>query len=521
MRALEAAAFAAGRSEAELQEHAGHAVAEEVFRLCGSSPRVVVLVGHGNNGRDGAVAAAWLLRHGVGVDLVLAPRHAVRPDELESVRALGGSLIPSEDRMGVDLALSGAQVALDALAGIGARGALREPLATLASQLNAARETLEVVALDLPSGIDADTGEVPGEAVWADVTVTLGGVKQGLLRFPAAERVGRLVPREIGIPGNAESQLPYSILDETTLRALLPRRDPGAHKYRFGRSLVVAGSDHFLGAPLLCAGAAARTGSGLVTVASTRDVRLNVAGHLPEATFTDSDVRASDGVQAAQGLATYLQSHTAIVIGPGLGRGQGITDFVREVLRSRSRDRSLVVDADGLVALSELQAWPELLDPNTILTPHSGELERLAGRPPREGETVWAEASRLARQWGCVLVSKGPFTCVAAPDGLVDVWPRANAALATGGTGDVLAGITTGLLAQGLPARDAARLAVGVHGLAAANVVTRGWRTLLASDLWTEIPAVLAELSQPRSRRSSSRRHRLRPVDRWRRSGAG
>src|SRR5215831_6625327 len=135
MRALEAAAIAAGGSEAELQQRAGHAVAEEVYRLTGESGRAVVLVGHGNNGRDGAVAAQWLLQHGVGVDLVLAPRHAVTPDELESLRSLGGSLLASEDRVGIDRALSGARVAVDGLAGIGARGPLREPLATLTHQI--------------------------------------------------------------------------------------------------------------------------------------------------------------------------------------------------------------------------------------------------------------------------------------------------------------------------------------------------------------------------------------------------
>jgi NAD(P)H-hydrate epimerase len=450
------------------------------------------------------VAGEWLLRHGTGVDLVLAPRHAVRPDELERLRGLGGSLVAAEDRVGVERALAGARVALDALAGIGTRGALREPLATLASQLNAARDGLQVVALDLPSGVDADAGAVAGEAVWADVTVTLGGVKQGLLRFPGAEHVGHLISREIGIPEPAQGALPYTILDTSTLRSLVPRRGLDSHKYRFGRSLIVAGSDHFLGAPVLCAGAAARTGSGLVTVASTRDVRSNVAAHLPEVTFTESDIRASDGAAAAQALAPYLASHNAVVLGPGLGRGPTTTDFVREVLSLRSRDHTLVVDADGLAALSEIRDWPSLLGPHAILTPHSGELERLveawsgSERGPEADDTVWAEARRLAQRWGCVLVAKGPFTCIAAPDGRIDIWPRANAALATGGTGDVLAGITTGLLAQGLSAFDAARLAVGVHGLAAANIVARRqWRTLLASDLWQEIPTVLWELSRP------------------------
>jgi NAD(P)H-hydrate epimerase len=502
MRALEAAAFASGLSEDALQKRAGIAVAEEVVRLVGPGERVVVFVGHGNNGRDGAVAAQWLAERRTPVDLVLAPRHAITPDELNQLASRGALLIPSDDAPSIDAALRGGTVAVDALAGIGAKGALREPLASLAQRLNAARDRLHVLALDLPSGIDADTGEIPGETVWAHSTVTLGAVKQGLLRFPAAERVGRLIPRHIGIPPDAERDLPFSILDEHALGPLVPRRPLDAHKYRFGRALVIAGSDHFLGAPVLSSGGAARVGAGLVTVASTRDVRLNVAAHRPEVTFTQSDVVARDGASAAQALQDYLRSHSSVVIGPGLGRSPSTTAFVREILSSRPRDHRLVIDADGLVALSEIQDWTRLVDSNVALTPHSGELERLVGGELEAEEPEWARAGRLAQQWGCVLIAKGPFTCVAAPDGRVDVWPRANPALATGGTGDVLAGVTAGLLAQTTAVWDAARLAVATHALAAERVVRlRAWRTLLAGDLLDELPVVLATLvsaSRPR-----------------------
>src|SRR5258708_665363 len=185
MRALEAAAIASGLSEAELQQRAGQAVAEEVFRLLAPPQRVVVLVGHGNNGRDGAVSALWLLRHQIAVDLVLAPRHSVTVDELTRLRAAGGAVIAHDDRSGVAQALGAARVAVDALAGIGARGALREPLASLASQLNDAHsvrgDDLTVMALDIPSGIDPDTGAVPRTVVSADCTRPLGGVKQRVL----------------------------------------------------------------------------------------------------------------------------------------------------------------------------------------------------------------------------------------------------------------------------------------------------------------------------------------------------
>ncbi|MBV8717132.1 MAG: NAD(P)H-hydrate dehydratase [Chloroflexi bacterium] len=492
MRALEAAAFAAGTSEAELQQRAGDAVAEEVLPL--ATGRVAVLVGHGNNGRDGAVAAKWLRQRGLAIDLVFSPRHAITPEEVAQFSALGATITRSEDRPGVEGVLGAASLAIDALAGIGAKGALREPLASLAALVNAHHGDLHVVALDLPSGIDADTGVVPGEAVWADTTVALGGVKQGLLRFPAAERVGRLIPREIGIPSTAERDIPYAVLEPL---GLAPARPLNAHKYKFGRVLVIAGSDHFLGAPVLCAGAAGRIGAGLITVASTRDVRLNVAAHLPEVTFTTHDVRADEGAAAARQVEPYLHSHNAVVLGPGLGRGPATTAFVAEVLRLRSREHSIVIDADGLVALSELDGWPQRLGPNVVLTPHAGELQRLVGHELDEAEPDWQRAGRLAREWGCVLAAKGPFTAVAAPDGRVDVWTRANAALAAGGTGDVLAGVTAGLLAQGLSPWDGARLAVALHGLAAARIVEkRGWRTLLASDLFAELPRVLSELNR-------------------------
>jgi hydroxyethylthiazole kinase-like uncharacterized protein yjeF len=502
MRSLEAAAFAAGISEPALQQRAGAAVAEEVFRLVQpKQERVVVLVGHGNNGRDGAVAAAWLSRQQTPVDLVLAPRHGVTVDELARLQARGVVVLSAADRWGVEQALSGARVALDALAGIGTRGALREPLASLARQLNESRtgrgDSLRVVALDIPSGIDADTGEVPGVVVAADCTVTLGGVKQGLLRFPAASFVGKLVAREIGIPEAAGMDLPYAVLDEPALGRLVPERPLAAHKYRFGRVLVVAGADHFPGAAVLASGGAARVGAGLVTLASTREVRVNTAAHLPEVTYTEHDIVSSDGAAAAELLGSPLRAASSVVLGPGLGRGPGTTAFVREILRLRPPEQRLVLDADALFALSEIEGWPGMLGPNAVLTPHSGELERLVGGALSPTEPAWVQAGRLARAWGCVLIAKGPFTCIAAPDGRVDVWPRANPALATGGTGDVLAGVCGGVLAQGLPAWDGARLAVGVHGLAAELVLhRRAWRTLLASDLLTELPAALGALAR-------------------------
>jgi NAD(P)H-hydrate epimerase len=512
MRALEMAARGAGLSEADLQQRAGAAVAREVASRLGRGDRLTVLVGHGNNGRDGAIAAEWLLRRQFDVDLVLAPRHALTAVELATLSGLRATLIPSTDVAALGRSLRAASVALDALTGIGSRGPLREPLNGLAAALNRARlerrdesvvaPRLLAVALDVPSGVDADTGAVPGEAVRADITVTLGGVKAGLLRFPAADYVGQLVSCEIGIPAAAEAVLPYTVLDEWSLTALLPERPLDSHKYRFGRVLAIAGSDHFPGAAVLCTGAAARTGAGLVTLAASHDLRLSVAAHFPEVTYTASDVSPGAGLAAFDALGPSVQSHHVVLLGPGLGRSDATTAFVHALLERRPREQRLVIDADGLVALAAIPEWQRLVDQNVVLTPHGGELARLLGHQLSESEPLWEQAGAAAREWGCVLVAKGPFSCIASAGGHVDVWPRANSALSTGGTGDVLAGVTAGFLAQQVPPWDAARLAVGVHGLAAARVVhERGWRTLLASDLVEELPAVMGKLERSTRRR--------------------
>ncbi len=504
MRALEAAAGADGVSEAALQEQAGAAVAEEIEARVQPDECAVFLVGHGNNGRDAAIAARLLAGQGRDVRVLLGPRHAVRDGEIGALKKLGARIDRLDDADALRDALGAASLVVDGLVGVGASGPLREPLAAAASLVNEASAergtALTVLALDIPSGVDPDTGEVPGEAVWADVTVTLGGVKQGLLVFPAAHRVGLLVPRPIAIPSDAEEALPYGLLEAGSLAASLPPRPLDAHKYRFGRALVVAGSEQFVGAPLLCAAAAARAGAGLVTLVCPRSVRTAMASRVPEVTYPpfDLDIEASPEV-AVERLEPLLRASDAVVVGPGLGRSEYTIRFLRGLFDRRAHlappAASLVVDADGLFALVDWAAWWKRVGPNVVLTPHAGELARLA-EGTIHGSTPWRRAGELAARWGCVLVAKGPFTSVASRDGRVDVWPRANPALASGGTGDVLAGLAAGLLAQGATAWDASRVAVAAHALAADAVVhERGWRTLLASDLLDEIPAQLMALA--------------------------
>ena len=509
MRALEAAAIAAGTPELELQERAGRAVAEAVRAHLGERRgRVVALVGAGNNGRDAAVAARYLAARGDAVAIWLWTRHGLSDGEVAQLRGMEIDVGPLEGPDGVAnlrQVLDAADVLIDGLLGVGSRGPMRPDLAAVAEAVNearAGRPALRVVAVDIPSGLDADTGAAPGTVVRADETVTFGAIKAGLLRFPGAELTGRVVVRPIGLSAEAVEQQPVRVLDRASVAPLVPPRPLDSHKYRFGRLLVVAGSDQYVGAACLGAAAAARAGCGLVGLVSTEAAKQVLAVRLPEATYPATlHGLERDPEGAAKAVGELLPDQQALLIGPGIGRAPATEQFLRSVLRANATNANptaTVIDADALTLLGEWEHWWEQIGPGNIVTPHGGEMARLIGsaEAERDDPAPWDSARRWAERWDQVVVLKGPFTTVAGPDGRAWVWPRANPALATGGTGDVLAGLCAGLLAQGLAPFDAARFAVVVHALAGEAVVhERGWRTLLASDLVELVPRILAELA--------------------------
>jgi hydroxyethylthiazole kinase-like uncharacterized protein yjeF len=517
MRALEAAAVEAGTPERVLQERAGLAVAdvvEEELVALGAGDRrrarIVVLVGAGNNGRDGVVAGRRLAARGRRLELWLGPRHALSDGELRDLAA-DGLLIESfvgEARLeALRVVLRGTQIVVDALLGVGSRGPMRPGLLELAGLVADVRQSgspPRIIAVDVPSGIDADDGSVPGAAIPADVTVTFGAVKAGLLRFPAARFVGRLVPRPIGLPAGSSDHNLVHVLDEAGVRSLVPSRPLDAHKYRFGRVLVVAGSDRFVGAACLGSEAAARAGAGLVGVVSTEAVKRVLATRLPEATYPYSLTGLGEGPEAeAEDTAEMLAEQASLLLGPGIDRTDPIDRFVRRLLTanaSQKRPTPAVIDADALSLLAGWSGWWERIGVGNVLTPHAGEMSRLLASDPDleivEGEAAWDTARRAATRWQQVIVLKGPFTTVAEPGGRAWVYPHPNPGLATAGTGDVLAGLCAGLLAQGLSPLDASRLTVVTHALAARRLIdSRALRTLLASDLLSELPRVLAALA--------------------------
>ncbi|MDW7991252.1 MAG: NAD(P)H-hydrate dehydratase [Anaerolineae bacterium] len=513
MRAIEATSDAAGHTYEMMMERAGYAVARALMaRQNVEKKRILVLVGPGNNGGDGLVAARYLARAGADVVCYLArPRD---PQVDPNYRALQEQGIPSllvdEDPGNARLRklASMADVVIDALLGTGAapplKGAIaqilqivgevirertRSPVPDLARVGGIPDPPVQrrplVVAVDGPSGMDFDTGALDDLSLQADLTVTFAYPKQGHFRFPAAAAVGELLVADIGTDPTLAADVDLEVVTPEMVRDWLPPRPLDAHKGTFGRALIVAGSANYTGAARLAGAAAVRAGAGLVTLALPASIHSAVAAGLAEATYLllphELGVLSEP---AAEILAEYTRQYDAMLLGPGLGREKETVEFVKALLGGTERRAAgflradegavqkvflppLIVDADGLNILAELPGWPSLLPPQTILTPHPGEMARLMKSTVAEVQADRVEvARRQAREWGHIIVLKGAFTVVAAPDGRTVIEPFANPALATGGTGDVLAGTIVALRAQGLGPFEAAAAGAYLHGLA-------------------------------------------------------
>jgi ADP-dependent NAD(P)H-hydrate dehydratase / NAD(P)H-hydrate epimerase len=421
--------------------------------------RVVVLAGSGDNGGDALYAGALLARRGAAVTAIAAGAkvHAGGTAEL---RAAGGRV--TEDLAAAGDLIARADLIVDGLLGIGGRGGLREPFAGLAAAADQARRTGPgtVVAVDLPSGIDADTGAVDGPAVRADVTVTFGAIKPGLLIDPGAGYAGTVELIDIGLHPEGEPAAEAPQRDD--IGARLPRPGRESDKYRRGVIGVLAGSDRFAGAAVLATGGAVRGGAGMVRVVTATVPAAAVRQTWPEAVLTVYPDDGGDGDWDLIGSAGRVQ---AWVAGPGMGTGQDATARLAAVLGT---DVPVLVDADGLTIVSQ---HPDLLPraAPTLITPHAGELSRLLGTDPADVEAHRLEhARRAAEQLGVTVLLKGSTTVVVRPGhptALVN--PTGTPWLATAGTGDVLSGLAGALLAQGLEPAWAAAVAAYLHGLAA------------------------------------------------------
>ncbi|MGH7741138.1 MAG: NAD(P)H-hydrate dehydratase [Candidatus Eiseniibacteriota bacterium] len=518
MRRLDQLTMQGGTASGEtLMERAGAGVAQAMERRYGPllGLRVLVLCGGGNNGGDGFVAARHLRARGARPEVVLlAPRAAVKGDaraHLEKLESEAGPVRVAASEAEV-IAAVGAQdawdFALDALLGTGSRGEPEGLMAAGVEQLRLLDERVtRVVALDLPTGVSADTGAIARRAVRADLTVTFGAPKFGHVLYPGRAFAGALEVVDIGLvppPANDPAyQVEYATAGDssaTSVSGLLRERDPRAHKGSVGRVLVIGGSPGLSGAVALAARAATRSGAGYVQMLVPASIENVLAiQRIEEMALAAPETKSRTLGKAALAVAReHARSADAVVLGSGLSREEESLELARTLVDSL--ERPMVVDADALFALAGHVARMANAPAPRVLTPHLGEMSRLTGLSPEalEADRI-SLARRFAREWKTVVVLKGAPTVTAAPDGRACVNSTGNPGMATAGAGDVLAGAVGALMASGLTGYDAARLGVFLHGLAGDQAAAAiGPIGLAAGDLAERMPGALRELARQR-----------------------
>jgi NAD(P)H-hydrate epimerase len=535
MRSIEQEADSNGLTYDMMMENAGHNLSREVLQLAYAQDdeediQVLGFVGPGNNGGDTLVALTHLAEKGWKARAYLIKRKASGDQLVKRLENADGEIYLAEkdsDFQQLTAFLETADVVLDGVLGTGFKLPLKPDIGKVLGAVKTILDTIEwqpfIVAVDCPSGVDCDTGEVAANCIPADATVTLAAVKKGMLKLPAYDLIGELRVVDIGQVNDLKSwqTVKNEVADETMAASILPERPTDSHKGTFGTALVVAGSVNYTGAALLAGKAAYRIGTGMVTLAIPSPLHMALAGHFAEATWLLlPHEMGSISSGAADVVLDNLERATAILVGPGLGLDDTTRDFIANLLggaptkvplvrmgfiqsggsKAEKKTAALppfVFDADGLKLLMKIPEWFRQLPGPAILTPHPGEMSVLTGLTVEEIQKDRLKiAVKCAAEWGHVIVLKGAFTVIAAPDGRTTTVPVATPALSHAGSGDVLAGLITGLRAQGLDAYDAARLGAWVHaqaGLAAA-VVQGSTAAVLAGDVLEAVADVLAEL---------------------------
>lgn len=545
MRELEKHADESGNTYAMMMERAGKAVADAIIERWGAKDkRVLVLVGPGNNGGDGLVCARYLHDAGANVSLYLWKREPRNDDENYRLCAERKILTnrAEEDAEFNELKkhINGCDIIVDALLGTGVtrpiEGLLKDLLTVIKSQLPnhliteltpsfaTPHTSRAVVAVDLPSGLNPDTGALDPATLDAALTVTFAFPKIGQLAFPGANAVGELVIADIGIREEWADEKSPDVATTREIKAMLPARPRDSHKGTFGKAMLCVGSANYVGAAFLAGSAATRTGAGLVTLALARTIYPMIASALHETTFVvlpdDLGVLIPDAVPV---LREHLTDYDALLIGCGFGRDPKTIEFVQRLLQPVSASREpkstlnplglasvqkshgamtlppLVIDADGLYALAQINEWWKNLKANTaILTPHPGEMATLTGLSRDEIQTNRIEvAKKFAAEWQQVVVLKGAFSVIASPDGRATILPFATPALATAGTGDVLAGTIAAMLAQKLSPYNAAIAGAYLHGLAGTIAEKEiGRAGVVAGDLIPRLPQAIRQVMQ-------------------------
>lgn len=500
-----------------LMENAGRELARQIaLRISPVGDKsICIFAGKGNNGGDGFVAARHLANQGAQVKVCLVgAKEALAGDALvhfETIQRMGLDILELASERDWDkagIAVTFADCLVDALLGTGFQGQLSEAMNLAVDLINAAGKP--VVAVNIPTGMDADTGQISSKAVKAAYTVTFGLPKQGLYIHPGAAYAGQISVIDIGIPRHLleNPEIRQNITTPGHIQRILPVRPVTAHKGDCGRVLLIAGSQGMTGAAALAATGAIRTGAGLVTLgiaASLHDimeVKLTevMTRPLPET------VGGSIGVKSIPYVEQMVKQTDVLAIGPGLGRHEDTLTAVREIVKSS--EQPLVLDADALFAMVDHTDLLKQTAGLAVLTPHPGEMARLTGLSVAEvnQERIFI-ARQAASDWQSIVVLKGPCTVVAFPDGEIFLNTTGNPGLATGGAGDVLTGIIAGFIAQGLSSHDAAVAGVYIHGLAG-DLAARGRMIgMTAGDVLPEIPYAIHLASQRKGRHGARISH--------------
>jgi ADP-dependent NAD(P)H-hydrate dehydratase / NAD(P)H-hydrate epimerase len=496
-----------GTSLAQLMENAGKAVAEEMRNILGDvqNQQIAVLAGPGNNGGDGLVAARHLHDWGAEVRVYLCGPQT--SPHLDQIKAREISVIEAStdiDYQHLKHWLKDSKAVLDALFGTGASRPLSGHFLKVLTTLNEFKKTvpaLRVIALDLPSGLNADTGLADTATPFADNTITLGFPKIGLFQADGIERAGKISVVEIGILPSLVDYVEVELLGDDWIRGVLPKRPLSSNKGTYGRILALVGSMYYPGAAYLACMGSIRVGAGLTTLAIARGLFPILATKLTEVIYLPlpeiEEGTLSDDCYKL--LAQRLQGNNCWLVGCGLGQNSSMINLVTRILSNPDLHLpTTVVDADGLNLLSSLPDWRKCIPDGAILTPHPGEMARLSGKTVQDIQINRIRvASEAAIDWGKTVVLKGAYTVIASPDGKLQVSPFANPGLASAGTGDILAGAIAGLVAQGLSSPEAAACGVYLHGKAGEIVSRRmGDAGTIASDLLPALPEAIRQLRQ-------------------------
>lgn len=559
IRQIEAAVDASGYSYAAMMEDAGKAAAKHALSKMSGETRVTVLVGPGNNGGDGLVAGRIIAQENPRalVRFYLLKKRPEEDPNLKVIRSLGLFVADSENDMRFRVLhnlIASAHIVIDAIFGIGlhlpVEGEITKFLRAVNQALNeneeqpsptrvidttqglettGAQESRKpyVLALDCPTGLDALSGHLDKHSIPATDTITFIAAKPGLLTFPGASAVGRLFVAPLAVNPNLETLDSAStvLADLDYARSLLPARPEDGNKGTFGKLLIIGGSLNYIGAPGLSAQAANAIGTGFVTIGAPQPVITPLAAQMLDVTWIPLAHDMGALAVGASALASKtLHAYSALLLGPGIGRENTTRELLIEILtpaaliQKRARSMgflsanpvtesvlpqselpALVLDADALNLLSTIDGWWKLLPSESVITPHPGEMARLVGTDVSDiQENRWKWAQVKAAEWNTTVVLKGAHTVVAVPSGKLVVMPFKTPALAKAGTGDVLAGIIAGLLAQKVSAFDAATLGAFIHGLAGqiAAQMQGHTRSLSPMSLVHTLPLALARIER-------------------------